>query len=251
MQNRTVLHKETAAKVRSQIGSLSYFATKSRPDIVCEVNLAAQDMQTPRTGTQKAVKRIMAYLSSTANRRLWVPRVPGNKWECFSDSDHAGNRRYGDTKSRTGLIILLNGMPLHWRSNKQPVTAMSSAAAEIVALSETMKDMRLRIWIAEEAQIEVIKPMVVQVDNKAAKSFQESTNPASKLQGIFDMRQEWIQELKNTKEFVVKFVPTDKNLADALTKPVSVAVRKQLDAELNRIVMKVATPSRIRGHKGG
>ena len=43
--------------------------------LVCEVNLAAQDMQTPRTGTQKAVKRIMAYLSSTADRRLWVPSL--------------------------------------------------------------------------------------------------------------------------------------------------------------------------------
>ena len=89
----------------------------------------------------------------------------------------------GTPSQRTGLIILVNGMPIHWRSNKQPVTAMSSAAAEIMALSDTMKDMRLRLWIAEEAQIEVIKPMVVQVDNKAAKSFQESTNPASKLQG--------------------------------------------------------------------
>ena len=218
---------------------------------MCEVNLTAQDMQTPRTGTMKAVKRIMAYLSSTADKRLWVPRVKGDSWECFSDSDHAGNRRYGDTKSRTGLIILLNGMPMHWRSNKQPATAMSSAAAEIVALSETMKDMRLRVWIAEEAQIKVIKPVVVQVDNKAAISFQESTNPGSKLQGVFDMRQAWIKELKNTKEFVVQFVPTEKNLADALTKPVTVAVRKKLDLELERIVNKVATPSRIRGHKGG
>ena len=189
----------------------------------------------------------MAYLSSTAEKRLCVPRVKGSKWDCFSDSDHAGNRRYGDTKSRTGLIILVNGMPIHWRSNKQPVTAMSSAAAEIVALSETMKDMRLRIWVAEEAQIEVIKPMPIQVDNKAAISFQQSTNPGSKLQGVFDMRQAQIQDLQNAKEFV----PTDRNLADALTKPVSVAVRKKLDEVLQQIVSEVVTPSRIRGHKGG
>ena len=110
-----------------------------------------------------------------------MPRVTGNEWECYSDSDHAGNRSHGDYKSRTGVLILLNGMPIHWRSNKQPVTAMSSAAAEVVALSDTMKDMRLRIWIAEEANIEVKRPITVLVDNKAAKSFQEGTNPESKL----------------------------------------------------------------------
>ena len=188
MENRVELDKETSAKVRSQIGSMSYFATKTRPDIACEVNLVAQDMKVPRTGTAKAVKRIMAYLSSAVGKMLWVPRVPGNEWECFSDSDHAGNRSHGDYKSRTGVLILSNGMPVHWRSNKQPVTAMSSAAAEVVALSDTMKDMRLRVWIAEEACIMVERPVQIQVDNKAAKSFQESTNPESKLQGVFDMR---------------------------------------------------------------
>ena len=253
MENRVELDRETAAKVRSQIGSMSYFATKTRPDIACEVNLVAQDMKTPRTGTAKAVKRIMAYLSSTVDRRLWVPRVTGNEWECYSDSDHAGNRSHGDYKSRTGVLILLNGMPIHWRSNKQPVTAMSSAAAEVVALSDTMKDMRLRIWVAEEANIEVKRPITVLVDNKAAKSFQEGTNPESKLQGVFDMRWEWVKELKNAKEFTVKHVTTDKNLADALTKPVTVAVRKTLNEELNRILQKVASkPAGVgRGHRGG
>ena len=130
---------------------------------------------------------------------------------------------------------------------------MSSAAAEVVALSDTMKDMRLRIWIAEEANIEVKRPMTVLVDNKAAKSFQEGTNPESKLQGVFDMRWEWVKELKNAKEFVVKHVTTDKNLADALTKPVTVAVRKTLNEELNRILQKVASKAAGvgRGHRGG
>ena len=39
-----------------------------------------------------------------------------------------------------------------------------------------------------------------------------------KAEKELEMRQAWIQELKHTKEFVVQFVPTDRNLADALTK---------------------------------
>ena len=67
------------------------------------------------------------------------------------------------------------------------------------------------------------------------------------------MRWEWVKELKNAKEFVVKHVTTDKNLADALTKPVTVAVRKTLNEELNRILQKVASKAAGvgRGHRGG
>ena len=50
-------------------------------------------------------------------------------------------------------------MQFHWRSTKQPETAMSSAAAEIVAMSECMKDTQLRMWIAEEAGIPITSPM--------------------------------------------------------------------------------------------
>ena len=53
---------------------------------------------------------------------------------------------------------------------------------------------------------------------------------------------------------MAKHVPTEKNLADALTKPVTVAVRKKLDEELNRIVNAVANKTagvEIRGHRGG
>ena len=62
-------------------------------------------------------------------------RVKGTVWSSYSDSDQGGDRRFGCTTSRTGIMLCCNGMPYHWRSNKQPSTAMSSAAAEIVAMS--------------------------------------------------------------------------------------------------------------------
>ena len=46
---------------------------------------------------------------------------------------------------------------------------MSSAAAEIVAMSECMKDFQLRMWIAEEAGVQIGWPVDILVDNKAAK----------------------------------------------------------------------------------
>ena len=86
-------------------------------------------------------------------KKLAVPRVKGTTWHIYSDSDHAGETAMGNTRSHTGVIMLLNGMPVHWRSNKQPKTSLSSAAAEIYAMSEAVKDASLRYWIAEDMHI--------------------------------------------------------------------------------------------------
>ena len=69
------------------------------------------------------------------------------------------------------VIVLLNGMPVYWRSNKQPITSVSSACAEIYALREACRDVRLIAWVAEDMGREVPWPMVVYVDNAAGVSF--------------------------------------------------------------------------------
>ena len=48
----------------------------------------------------------------------------------FTDSDHHGDRLM-NSKSQTGVVVLLNGVPIYWRSNKQPKTADSPACADI------------------------------------------------------------------------------------------------------------------------
>ena len=111
---------------------------------------------------------------------------------------------------------------------------MSPVAAEIVAMSECMKDVRLRMWIAEEAGIPVDWPVKIQVDNKAAVNFQNNMSPNTKMKGIFDMRNGWLQELQDKNRFKVVKVPTEKNLADIMTKPLTPTIRRRLELETDR-----------------
>ena len=136
----------------------------------------------------------MSYLASTID---FKSRVCSNTWHIYSDSDHAGDRGSDSARSRTGVMILLNGMPVHWRSNKQPITSISSAQAEIYAMSETARDARLRLWVHEELGGTVGYPFHILVDNAAGISFQGSTCQASKLRGIFDVRDKWVKDLKD------------------------------------------------------
>jgi hypothetical protein len=124
-------------------------------------------------------------------------------------------------------------MPVGWRSNKQPHTCFSSAAAEIYAFSEAAKDARLLIWRAEDMGCKFNYPILMLEDNAAAVSFQRSTTPYSKLKGVYNFRDQWVRELKDLKVIMAEKVPTDKNAADLLTKCHQWHTMRKLLREIN------------------
>ena len=60
-------------------------------------------------------------------------------------------------------------------------------------------------------------PITISVDNTQAITFQKGTCVNSKLRGTFDMRREFVGELRNSKEIDTKHISRDKNFADPLT----------------------------------
>ena len=125
--------------------------------------------------------------------------------------------------------MLLNSMPVYWMSKKQPVTALSSAEAEVYAMMEAVKEARLRLWVADELGLQPIYPTDIKVDNQAGVYFQNKMNPATKLKGVFDLRQKWVEELQDRRIITAVKVNTNVNLADQLTKPLSGRKLMQLD----------------------
>ena len=195
----------------------------------------AQYLSAPTQGALKALRRVIGYLANTVDRKLIVPRVTGNEWRIYSDSDHGGMIKAGCTRSQTGVFIMLNSMPVFWKSNKQPVTALSSAEAEVYAMMEAVKEARLRLWIAEEAGMQVTYPLTLMVDNAAGESFCKATAGLSKLRGVYQMRESRIKELRDAKVVTAQHVDTTKNLADKLTKGLSHVTRAGLDQDMDRI----------------
>ena len=61
-------------------------------------------------------------------------------------------------------------------------------------------------------------PLCVQVDNRQAKTFQAGTCINSKIRGVVDMREKWVQELRDLKSVMVTWVPAHLNEADIMTK---------------------------------
>ena len=122
------------------------------------------------------------------------------------------------SESQTGLMILLNGVPLRWRSTRQPDTSDSPAVSEIYAIKEVVKDARLQHWVAEEFGCILEWPFVLQTDSKQAVSFVGETCPRSTVRGSFDWRLDWVNEIRDKSQVVLKHVYGAENLADIMTK---------------------------------
>jgi hypothetical protein len=117
------------------------------------------------------------------------------------------------------MVVMLNGVPVLWSSKKQSdTTAFSSTMAEIFALSETVKAGRLWRWRAQEMGMEMPGPVTVQVDSTGARSFQRGTCVHSRLGGVIDFRDAWVEELRESGEVETEYVRGEENLADLLTK---------------------------------
>ena len=214
LSDTTPLDEEGAAWCKRALGQLHYYARGSRWDIAHTVSCLGQFNAKPTVGLKLAIRYLAGYILGTIQFKITVMRSSGpDVFTYFTDSNH-----YGGGRSQTGVLVLMNGAPLHWRSNRQPVTADSPAVSEIYALKEGIKDGKLIQWVAEEMGIPVSYPFVVQVDNRQAQSFQWDTCPNSKIRGSIDMRESWVKDMRDSSVVRTEYVCGEDNLADMFTK---------------------------------
>jgi hypothetical protein len=68
------------------------------------------------------------------------PCGPSMTMEVFVDADHAGDLL--TRRSRTGLIVFLNGAPIYWSSKKQTSCETSTFGSEFVAMKQATEYIR-------------------------------------------------------------------------------------------------------------
>ena len=174
----------------------------------------------------------------------------------FSDSDFAGNSETQNARrSQNGYVALLNGAPVLWASKVSSVAFahpkigeahadVSSAAAEIYAAANATYEFLHISYIAEEAGIDILLPIILQVDNAACEAFINHTAFRTKLKHI-DCRQEWVRMIRDKSILKPVHVESALNLADLFTKILDRAtferlrdrmmVRRHLQHDMNEL----------------
>ena len=118
---------------QAAIGSLTYAAIATRPDISYAVGVLSQFMSCPGQVHFQGVKRILRYLKGSLHYGLKFEAKDKTdiSIQGFEDADWAGD--VTTRKSTSGYIFQLGNATVSWKTKKQTIVALSSTEAEYVS----------------------------------------------------------------------------------------------------------------------
>jgi hypothetical protein len=227
------LDQEGKQRYMQIVGSLQYVATVTRPDIRFAASTLARYMSCPTAHLLRCAERVLKYLSSTKDHVLTY-RKSGTDFNLtgYSDADWAGCEV--TRKSTSGILIYLNGSPIYWRSKRQPIVTMSSTEAELVALTElSLQAKWLKNLATQDLKLSLsVTPLLC--DNNSTVTLAKDPIASDRTKHI-EVRHRKVQELVESKEVEVKWIPTEEQTADILTKPLArptfIKLKKQLQVQ--------------------
>ncbi|MBW0478107.1 hypothetical protein O181_017822 [Austropuccinia psidii MF-1] len=197
---------------RSVIGSLAYLVSGSRPDLAFAVNYLARHSLSPTAHHWVVLDHLMGYLLKTRSYRL-VLQPEGVSLNLWSDAG------WGDLeRSQTGFMLKLGNAPILWASKRQGVVALSTCAAEYVALSDSTQ--HLVQAINQLGQLDEGFNKEIFCDNQAAVQV-SIDNQSRKQMQYLDHAFFFVNDTIRKHNIKIMWVPTKKMQADALTKRLS------------------------------
>ena len=206
----------------SIVGSLLYAAMITRPDITYAVQALGRHMQCSGNEHMVAAKRILRYLQGTKDLGI-VYEASGDSigqqpsLVGFSDADWGGD--IDTRRSTTGYLFMIEetGGVVSWGSKLQPTVALSSAEAEYMAVCAAVQEaVHLRRLMCDLG-FEQKEPTVIYEDNQGCIALSDNPVHHRRTKHI-DIRFHFIRERVASKETELKYVPTEFQLADLLTK---------------------------------
>ena len=224
------LNEKDQTKYMSGTGTLLYLVKHSRPDLSNAVRELSKGMAGASRQGYKQMLRVMTYVLNGGLKGVKMQELKILNWilRCYTDSDWAGNAE--DRKSVSGWCIFVEDILLSWGSRAQKNVTCSSTEAEYVGISEICKELLFIIYVLEFLDQKVELPVTVWVDNVGAIYIGE--NAVTKRTKHIDTRYHVIREHIEDGIVVLRFVRSEKNLADIFTKNTSERVFKDLTGKL-------------------
>ena len=209
------LHPALVQPYQQRIGSLMYCCTATRPDVTYVVNQLCKCMQRPTPSLMTEVDHVLAYLYRSRDVGLTFEKGDTGKLRAFSDASWETHR------SVSGWVVQLGRALISWGSKTQKCTALSSAEAELIALSEATKEVVYqRKWFKHIAPDTVDEPSPLSTDNKAARDISYNPEHFDRMKHVA-RRHFFVRDMVENMQITVPLVRTDVNIADFLTKPLT------------------------------
>jgi hypothetical protein len=229
-----VANDEDIEWYQSRVGSLLYAAVVTRPDIARSCSHLCEFLKNPGPDHIQGVEHLFGYLKGTPNYAIEYSGEPismENITYSVSDPDELAKRAvrvssdaaFGDcptTRQSTQghLITLFNG-PIAWLSSKQRTVTTSTTEAELLALSNTAKELLALQRFFASISFEPEQEIVIECDNQQTIGLLTKDSPQlqTKLKHV-DIHHFWLRQEVRTKKIRLQWTPSADTLADGLTK---------------------------------
>lgn len=199
----------------SVIGSLSYLAVGTRPDLAYSVNFLARYASTPQKEHWNALKHLLRFLKNTAGHVLTVHptgQLFQKPIETFVDANWGGEF----ARSTYGHVTRLFGVPVAWVSKRQTCVATSTCHAEYMAIGAACRD---SVWL--HSLISDILPRIERpllLGDNTSLVHVSTDNTSNKRTRHTDREFYYINEQLHKKRVDLIWIPTAEQLGDVFTK---------------------------------
>jgi hypothetical protein len=242
----TLLVPSEATKYRGVSALLNYLG-QDRPDIQYGAKEICRSMSAPRESGWKRVK-IMARPLAENPRLVWTfdgEHAGKDILEVSTDSDWAGDKR--TRKSTSGGVASFSGQAVKSWSSTQGTIATSSGEAEYYALVKGAAEGLAIQALGRDLGIEM--DLKLWVDSTAADSI-VSRIGLGRVRHM-EVKYLWAQEAHQNGRFKVGKVAGERNPADVLTKPKSVADMNNKLSTVGAEIIKRRVWDKMRVKAGG
>ncbi|CAE7419031.1 unnamed protein product, partial [Symbiodinium microadriaticum] len=164
-----------------------------------------------REVVSKIAKKILCYYNAAKDAAFVIEPQQEAKLVLYTDASHSP----AGTKSISGSLVLWKGVAICWRAANQSLTALSSAEAELIALSEGAQLLRSVKTTLEDMGIH---PEMCELRVDATAAIAVASSGGSWRTRHLRLREHWLSELVNSDEYQLVHQPGLHQLADGLTK---------------------------------
>jgi len=198
------------------VGKLLYYGIKVGIDCANAIRDLSKHVMNPGEHQWRAMKRIIGYLKHKKKHELTFKKPKKISPILFCDSNYGANSE--DRRSISGYIATVGGMITSWSSQTQQIVCLSSTEAEYVAMTSCTQEAIFQQQLLQELNLNT-DPMVIYEDNQGA-IFLSENEQVSKITKHIDIRYHFIRDLVRDNKLKIKYIESEKNVSDILTKNV-------------------------------
>jgi hypothetical protein len=214
---------------RHLLGQLLFVTHVCRADAAAAVNALGRHQQSPSLQHWRGLLGVLKYLWTTARIGITFTRQRDGRAATtlvgYSDAEHAGDP--SDRRSVMAHVFMLCGGLIDYRSARQGVTALSSTEAEYLAAGCAAQQLAYLRRLLEDVGLRQPSATILFEDNCAVLKIAANEFYCGRLKHL-DIRHFYLRELIEGGSMQMRFCPSKRMFADALTKPIPATLLRQL-----------------------